>query len=525
MLKKKKENNEDVLETSCHIREGIIAEQCYDGKKVFFAVWDGTDVSYEDTLDDGILIKPIWAEEVQKRAILLPSAAEEYGTDEELDNDIKEFITTWLDIPEDVLQFAIWNIKRSWVYDRFHTLNYLRALGDTGMGKSRFLDTLGHLHYKPLNTSGATTAAPIFRIIEKWKGTLVMDEADLVKSDETQDIIKIINMGFEKGKYIMRCDKENNNTINFFDPYGPKILATRKVFQDKAVESRCITQVMKGTNKKVPLNLNEDFFNSTGKLRNKLLMWRFKNYFTIDVNKEIDLGIELEPRVRQIVNTFISLFGGDPKQLEVFKVFIQKHQDELIDERKNSFAGSIVESIYNLVKIGNLNISAQEIIDEGNLTDFKGNPMKPRSLSSQLKSLGFAKTVSKRVEDKVKRCVPLEPEFTMNLFKRFGYDVTVVTRYMKTSENNNKSEILETGGTYIQRNNGNTVTETVTKEIDSNQIKDNLFSLFAMEKEIEIQEFVGRFPEKWSMVVDQLIEHLKEKGEIMESKPGFIRLI
>ena len=57
---------------------------------------------------------------------------------------------------------------------------------------TRFLDTLGYLHYKPIATSGATTSAPVFRIIDKWKGTLIMDEADFQKSDEAQDIIKII---------------------------------------------------------------------------------------------------------------------------------------------------------------------------------------------------------------------------------------------------------------------------------------------------------------------------------------------
>src|SRR3972149_4116945 len=119
IMKNKKENDIDVLETSFYEKNNVMAEQCYDGKKTFFAVWDGYNVSYENNINDGITINPIIAEEVEKRAILLPSSAEEYGTDENLDDDIKIFINKWLDIPEDVLQFAIWNIKRSWVYERF----------------------------------------------------------------------------------------------------------------------------------------------------------------------------------------------------------------------------------------------------------------------------------------------------------------------------------------------------------------------------------------------------------------------
>ncbi len=520
---KKKEKEEPPTQISFLNHNDMLIEQIYNEQKgVGFAVWDGKEVKYEKHINfDGIDYVPITAQEVQKKAILLPTSAEEYGTDEELDNEIRSFVTKWLDVPNDVLQFAVWNIKRSWVYDKFHTLNYLRALGDTGMGKTRFLDTLGSIHYKPIATSGATTSAPIFRIIEKWKGTLIMDEADFSKSDEAQDIIKIINMGYEKGKWVMRCDKENHNAVDFFDPYCPKILATRKVFQDKAVESRCITQVMRGTNKKVPLNLNADFFDTAQKLRNKLLMWRFRNYHTIDVNKEIDLGLELEPRVMQIVNTFVSMFGDDTKQLEVFKTFIKKHQEELIDERKSSFAGSIVEAIHNLISNGIWDISSQDIIDDGGLTDFKGNPLKPRGLSSQLKSLGFGKSIVKKIDEKAKRCLPLDKELLVNLFKRYGYEVTVVTVDRGTLEIQNTLPKDKRGLLSNNRNHRNSVTETM----DSGTVKDTLFAMFSTQQEIEIQQFLTRFPENFHASIDIMLDNLKSNGEIMESRPGFVRIL
>ncbi len=436
MIKKDKQKDTKI-QTSFKIVDKDIIEQCYDKKNgVRFAIWDGKTVEYKkQIIVNGIEYVPIVGEEIDKGALMLPNKAEEYGTDEELDNEIIEFIDKWLDIPNDVKQFALWNIKRSWVYERFHTLNYLRALGDTGVGKTRFLDVLGHIHYKPIATSGATTAAPIFRMIEKWRGTLIMDEADFVKSDESQDIIKIINMGYEKGKFVMRCEQNDASKINLFDPYCPKILATRKTFTDKATESRCITQVMQETTRQdIPYNLNKEFFDTTQKLRNKLLMWRFKNYNKIDPDKRFDLGFELEPRVKQIVNSFVSLFGNDEKQLDNFKVFIQNYQEELIDERRNSFAGAIITAIHDLLEKGQVDVSTQDIIDEGNLTNQKGDPAKPRGLSSILKSLGFKKTVMKKVDGKVKRCIPFEKETLINLFKRYGNEVTVVTILWGTEE-------------------------------------------------------------------------------------------
>jgi len=193
MVKKNKSIQISFLEITDINKRKLLIEQCYkEGEGCCFAVWDGIEVKYEQNIIiDNLTFTPILGEEVQKKAVLLPEKAEEYETDEQLDNEILDFIGKWLDIPDDIKQFALWNIKRSWVYEKFNTLNYLRALGDTGVGKTRFLDVLGHIHYKPIETTGATTAAPIFRMIDKWRGSLIMDEADFAKSDETQDILML----------------------------------------------------------------------------------------------------------------------------------------------------------------------------------------------------------------------------------------------------------------------------------------------------------------------------------------------
>ncbi len=465
----KKKSKQVEIYTSLYINESskIIAEQIFDGEHSKFCVYNSNpteSIRYVYELDIGIIYKPHFGEEIRKEAIFLPTKAEEYGTDEELDKEIKDHIREWLDVPDDVLQFAVWNIKRSWVFERFHTLNYLRALGDTGQGKSRFLDVLGYLHYKPIATSGASTAAPIFRIIDKWRGTLIMDEADFQKSDEAQDIIKIINQGYEKGRHIMRCDKDKGNNVNFFDPFCPKILATRKNFEDKAVESRCITQVMTGTMRKdIKWNLNKDFFKKTLELRNKLLMWRFRNYFKInpDKNPDLDLG-ELEPRVQQIVGSFCSLFVDNDKQLQQFKEFIKNYQEELIDERRNSFAGNVIEGLHKLIERGEEDISAKDIIEEQDIRNKKGNLISARGLSSTLKSLGFKKPIIKRVSTVTKRCIPINANHLNTLFKRYG--VTVVTVVGGTPILAKKGKQTELDSNRKHRNNRNNVTQLVTEE-------------------------------------------------------------
>jgi hypothetical protein len=493
----KKEDEDEVVScTSLYISEDnhTIIEQVYDGNKSEFAKYNHNtkELSYIPEFSaDGITYKPITDEEVAKRAVLLPSKAEEYGTDEQLETNLKNFITKWLDIPPDFLQFSVWNIKRSWVFERFHTLNYLRAMGDTGQGKTRLLDTLGNLHYKSIMTSGAVTAAPVFRVIDKWRGTMIFDEGDFKQTDETEQIIKIINMGYERGKFVMRCDQNDATKLMFFDPFCPKIISTRKPFEDKALESRCITQVMLGTRRKdINFTLNDTFNAEALTLRNKLLFWRFRNYFEIDTSliPTIDLT-HLEPRVQQIVSSYIALFGKNQVQMDQFKTFIEEYQADLIAERADSWEGQVVTGIHALISRGQLDISASDIIEEGQMTNERGNFYKPRALSNVLKELGFGKNVVKRVGDKTKRCIPLVQEHLNNLFLRYG--VTVVTRHggspgtvIEPQLTDFLANVTEGGGSPQNRNNRNMVT-TVTENVPEEIVSDAATSASKMEENAE----------------------------------------
>ena len=469
--KKKKAEVEDINEISKIIDEEnqIIVEQIYDEKQgCRFCIYNEKDgsVRYDKTYThNGIKYYPITGDEITKGVILLPTGAIDYIDDNTLDKDILSFSNKWLDVPEETMRFGLMNVKVSYVFDKFHTLNYLRVLGDTGTGKTRYLDVWGYIHYKPIFTNGNTTAAPLFRIIDKWRGTLVMDEADLKNSDESEQVIKVLNNGFEKNKFIMRCDQTDAKKIAFFDPFCPKILSTRRSFQDKATESRCITHVSSVTNRKdIPLNLNKEFFEKALELRNKLMMWGFRNYFKIKDNVEFDLG-DVEPRVKQIVSSYISLFSSDTKQMEKFKKYIQNYQEELTIERQSSFDGAIVGAIKEILNSGIYDFDAKDVIEKGQFTDRNGKAMNPRGLTSSLKSLGFKKSVSIKVDGKTKRCIPIEQEHIDKIFKRYGYEVTVVTVVTDTSMNNNEDKKednnqkeLGAGANRIHRNNRNSVT-------------------------------------------------------------------
>lgn len=81
-------------------------------------------------------------------------------------------------------------------------------------GKTQLLTVIGDLCYKPLPTSNITSAA-LYRSIEEWSPTLLIDEADSFLKDN-EDLRGVINAGHSrKNAYVIRCDGDDNKPTRF----------------------------------------------------------------------------------------------------------------------------------------------------------------------------------------------------------------------------------------------------------------------------------------------------------------------
>lgn len=423
----------DIYTPMCIDENGILYEEIYDSSngEAKFIGWDRNQPIIKDFIDKGkSRYHPIVSEAVTKKVVLLPTYPVNYGDITVLVDEIYNHIYKYLDISDKYKRIASWYIVSTWLIDKIGTTSYLRGLGDYGTGKSRFKRVIGGLCYKPLFISGAVTPAPIYRMIEKFEGTLVFDELDLNFSDETNFVIKILNCGSERQNPIMRCKTDNPDNVQFFETFSPKVFCTRKRFKDQALETRCLTEILKETNRTdIPAILTDfhSFYQEEMELRNKLLMFRLQNWKNIKITEpeNIDLG-NLEPRLKQDIIPMAMLFWHIPGMKKAIMDFIKNYSRQMIQDRASSDEGMIVNAIYDLIdgeKNGLTNITSSTIGAKVKEKFESGGHLKPATIGKYLRILGL-ETRPVKIDGKTKRILVFDKSIMENLKRKYVSEVT-----------------------------------------------------------------------------------------------------
>src|SRR5947209_13321780 len=199
--------------------------------------------------------------------------------------------------------------------------------------------------------SGASTVSPLFRILDAFRGTLIIDEGDFRLADERAEIVKILNNGNAKGFPVLRSEASKTGEFNprAYTVFGPKIVATRGFFEDKALESRCLTEAMgqTGLREDVPINLPAEHKEEALHLRNKLLLFRFHKLQRAGVREDL-VDRSIEPRLNQIFVPLLSIID-DPEAREDLHELERKYNREMIADRGMETEAQILEIIRDML--------------------------------------------------------------------------------------------------------------------------------------------------------------------------------
>lgn len=152
---------------------------------------------------------------------------------------IKRFLVSGPMVPEIL---AIWSLHTYLTGASPYTPILALLSPEKRCGKSVALTLLSHLTRRPLVTANATPAA-LYRAIEAWRPTLLIDEFDSHSRDEAQvELRNILNSGFHRSGSVLRCEGEDSIPTPF-TTFCPKAVASIGDLPETAMDRAIIIRL------------------------------------------------------------------------------------------------------------------------------------------------------------------------------------------------------------------------------------------------------------------------------------------
>jgi len=146
---------------------------------------------------------------------------------------------------------TLWSIG-TYFFHIFNSYPYLYIGGMKQVGKTKLLTQLERLCFNARFSTDITTSA-LFRSIENWRCTLLLDETENLANPERNLAMRsVLLSGNKKGGVVFRVNP-NTLQVETFEVYSPKALANIKGVED-VLEDRCITHFMKRGKRKEIIN-------------------------------------------------------------------------------------------------------------------------------------------------------------------------------------------------------------------------------------------------------------------------------
>jgi putative DNA primase/helicase len=126
---------------------------------------------------------------------------------------------------DEALTVALW-IMFAWVHDAaaVHSPILLATSAEANSGKTQLLSLVGFLVPRAL-VCVEISEATLFRGIEMWQPTIIVDEADVILINN-EPLRSVINSGWTRGSCVPRCIGDDN-TPHAFPTFCPKVIGMK----------------------------------------------------------------------------------------------------------------------------------------------------------------------------------------------------------------------------------------------------------------------------------------------------------
>lgn len=161
----------------------------------------------------------------------------------------------------------------TYAFDDFHIFPKLIFHSpEKRCGKSTALDVVEAISNRALFSSSITPAA-LFRVIDKYHPTLVIDEADTFISGRNDELIGIINSSHARNRAFVIRTVGDNHEPKQFSTWSPQAFASIKQLQDTIMDRSVIIELRRKTKDERTTRIRTTLKEELKPLRQKLLRW------------------------------------------------------------------------------------------------------------------------------------------------------------------------------------------------------------------------------------------------------------
>ncbi len=353
-------------------QRALLAYRDPEGKVGVAPYVDIGNVRYAPVTDDEV---------IRSGAVVFPSALGELKETRELVAILTAFVRRYflLDNPL-YYKLVAYYVLLTWLYDCFSAVPYLRAQGDTNTGKSELMLRVGHVCYRLILTTGASSTAALKFALHTYRGTAFMDEMDI--ADKFDERIVILNVGAMRDQAkvwnmqeVTREDGTRGYAGKVFNVYGPKLITMYGKFSDPATEGRCLTlklsekEPMELAAAGIPTEKTQRFYEEAAYIRNLLLRWRLEHWQPrIDLDPEL-ADMHVSTRINQVtmpIKWIAKYKSNDPQLLQDVEAFVKAMHEEQIFQRSLGTDARVMDAIVAVLE----EEEYQHYVMEGELNGF-----------------------------------------------------------------------------------------------------------------------------------------------------------
>ena len=355
----------------------FIAEQIWDGKtapRYVVKRFDGHDFTYEHEISLGesddkgrdIIYRPVYNDHLTSGMVTIPQNPVETSFGE-LIPEVFDYLgqTDFFDPcgKEEHVKLGGLIAMGSWFIDRmipktsmpvagfgrFAPLLAIRGLSETG--KNRLANMYRFISYRPIFVESTYRIPSLFRPLDLWKGTLVMDEADFYKSGPQASITQFLNCR-ATGTPIPRQNPDKVAESQVFESFGITILTQRLHFDDNATESRTVPYYTERTAHKIPTIELDEVVEWGLRLQNKLLYLRLMYWNQFEIDKRYWVPGISDHRLNAALLPTVSLTKFEPKILGIIEKCIAPIERAKRRVKANSTDGRLINFLWEKLDAG-----------------------------------------------------------------------------------------------------------------------------------------------------------------------------